>query len=47
MKAIKVREIDALITLIKEPGELTGVKTPFTVALLGLGRLEVRVRGLC
>jgi 2-dehydropantoate 2-reductase len=39
-------EIDALVTVVKEMGELTGVPTPFTDALLGLSRLHARVRGL-
>jgi 2-dehydropantoate 2-reductase len=39
-------EIDALITVVKELGTLTGVPTPFTDALLGLSRLQARVRGL-
>ena len=39
-------ELDALVTVVKELGELTGVPTPFTDALLGLARLHARVRGL-
>jgi 2-dehydropantoate 2-reductase len=39
-------ELDALVTVVKELGELTGVATPFTDALLGLARLHARVRGL-
>jgi 2-dehydropantoate 2-reductase len=39
-------EIDALVTVVKEMGELTGVPTPFTDALLGLSRLHARVHGL-
>jgi 2-dehydropantoate 2-reductase len=39
-------EIDALVTVVKEMGELTGVATPFTDALLGLSRLHARVQGL-
>jgi 2-dehydropantoate 2-reductase len=39
-------ELDALVTVVKELGALTGVPTPFTDALLGLARLHARVRGL-
>ena len=39
-------ELDALVTVVKELGELTQVPTPFTDALLGLARLHARVRGL-
>jgi len=39
-------ELDALVTVVKELGTLTGVATPFTDALLGLSRLHARVRGL-
>jgi len=39
-------EIDALVTAVKEMGEMTGVPTPFTDVLLGLSRLHARVRGL-
>ncbi len=39
-------EIDALVTVVKELGELTGVPTPFTDVLLGLARLHARVNGL-
>jgi 2-dehydropantoate 2-reductase len=39
-------EIDALVTVVKELGTLTGVATPFTDALLGLARLHARVHGL-
>jgi 2-dehydropantoate 2-reductase len=39
-------ELDALVTVVKELGALTGVATPFTDALLGLARLHARVRGL-
>ena len=39
-------ELDALVTVVKELGELTQVPTPFTDALLGLSRLHARVRGL-
>jgi 2-dehydropantoate 2-reductase len=39
-------ELDALVTVVRELGELTQVPTPFTDALLGLSRLHARVRGL-
>ncbi|WP_296449675.1 2-dehydropantoate 2-reductase [Rhodoferax sp. UBA5149] len=42
----KTVELDALVTVVKELGTLTGVATPFTDALLGLSRLHARVRGL-
>jgi 2-dehydropantoate 2-reductase len=46
VEAGKPVEIDALVTVVKEMGTLTGVATPFTDALLGLSRLHARVRGL-
>ena len=39
-------ELDALVTVVRELGELTQVPTPFTDALLGLARLHARVHGL-
>jgi 2-dehydropantoate 2-reductase len=39
-------ELDALVTVVKELGELTQVPTPFIDALLGMARLHARVRGL-
>jgi 2-dehydropantoate 2-reductase len=42
----KPLELDALVTVVKELGVLTGVQTPFTDALLGLSRLQARIRGL-
>jgi 2-dehydropantoate 2-reductase len=39
-------ELDALVTVVTELGQLTGVPTPFTDALLGLARLHARVHGL-
>ena len=39
-------ELDALVTVVKELGALTGVPTPFTDALLGLSRLHAKVRNL-
>ena len=46
VEAGKAVELDALVTVVKELGESTGVATPFTDALLGLARLHARVRGL-
>ena len=46
MEAGKPLELDALVTVVKELGALTGVATPFTDALLGLSRLQARERGL-
>ncbi|MDB5743034.1 MAG: ketopantoate reductase [Polaromonas sp.] len=46
VEAGKAVELDALVTVVKELGELTGVPTPFTDALLGLARVQARVKGL-
>jgi 2-dehydropantoate 2-reductase len=46
VEAGKAVELDALVTVVKELGGLTGVDTPFTDALLGLARLHAQVRGL-
>jgi 2-dehydropantoate 2-reductase len=46
VEAGKPVEIDALVAVVKEMGEMTGVPTPFTDALLGLSRLHARVHGL-
>jgi 2-dehydropantoate 2-reductase len=46
VEAGKAVELDALVTVVKELGELTGVETPFTDALLGMARLQARVHGL-
>jgi 2-dehydropantoate 2-reductase len=46
VEAGKAVEIDALVTVVKEMGAMTGVPTPFTDALLGLSRLHARVHGL-
>ena len=46
VEAGKPVELDALVTVVKELGELTGVPTPFTDALLGLSRLHARGLGL-
>jgi 2-dehydropantoate 2-reductase len=39
-------ELDALVASVRELGQLTGVATPFTDALLGLSRLHARGLGL-
>ncbi len=39
-------ELDALVTVVRELGVVTGVPTPFTDALLGLSRVFARQRGL-
>jgi 2-dehydropantoate 2-reductase len=46
VEAGKPVELDALVGVVKELGELTKVPTPFTDALLGLSRLHAKVRGL-
>ena len=46
VEAGKAIELDALVTVVRELGQLTGVATPFTDALLGLARLQARVKGL-
>ncbi|WBX99946.1 2-dehydropantoate 2-reductase [Ramlibacter tataouinensis] len=46
VEAGKPVELDALVTVVKELGELTGVPTPYTDVLLGLARLHGRVHGL-
>lgn len=46
VEAGKAIELDALVTAVRELGELTGVATPFTDALLGLARVHGQVRGL-
>jgi len=46
VEAGKAVELDALVTVVQELGVLTEVATPFTDALLGLSRLQARVRGL-
>jgi 2-dehydropantoate 2-reductase len=39
-------ELDALVSAVRELGQLTHVATPFTDALLGLSRLHAQGRGL-
>ena len=46
VEAGKPVELDALVTVVRELGQLTQVPTPFTDALLGLARLHARVHGL-
>ncbi|MEP6824901.1 MAG: 2-dehydropantoate 2-reductase [Ramlibacter sp.] len=46
VEAGKPVELDALVTVVRELGTLTGVPTPFTDALLGLARLHARTHGL-
>jgi 2-dehydropantoate 2-reductase len=46
VEAGKAVELDALVTAVKELGTLTQVPTPYTDALLGLARLQARMRGL-
>jgi 2-dehydropantoate 2-reductase len=44
--ARKPVELDALVSSVRELGQLTGVATPFTDALLGLSRLQAQTLGL-
>lgn len=46
VEAGKAIELDALVSAVRELGQLTHVATPFTDALLGLSRLHARVHGL-
>jgi 2-dehydropantoate 2-reductase len=46
VEAGKSVELDAIVAVVRELGQLTGVPTPFTDALFGLARLHARVRGL-
>ncbi|HYW57016.1 MAG TPA: 2-dehydropantoate 2-reductase [Polaromonas sp.] len=46
VEAGKAVELDALVTVVRELGQMTQVPTPFTDALLGLSRLHARGRGL-
>lgn len=46
VQAKKPLELDALVTVVRELGQLTGVPTPFTDALLGLSRLQAQTLGL-
>lgn len=46
VEARKAVELDALVTSVRELGQLTGVPTPFTNTLLGLARLHASTLGL-
>ena len=46
VEAGRAVELDALVTAVRELGQLTGVATPYTDALLGLARLRARGLGL-
>jgi 2-dehydropantoate 2-reductase len=46
VQACKPVELDALVSAVRELGQLTQVATPFTDALLGLSRLHARGLGL-
>ncbi|MDZ4281956.1 MAG: 2-dehydropantoate 2-reductase [Hydrogenophaga sp.] len=46
VQAKKPVELDSLVTAVRELGQLTGVPTPFTDALLGLSRLQAQTLGL-
>jgi 2-dehydropantoate 2-reductase len=46
VQAGKPLELDALVSSVRELGQLTSVATPFTDALLGLSRLRAQTLGL-
>jgi 2-dehydropantoate 2-reductase len=46
VEASRAIELDALVSVVRELGQLTKVPTPFTDALLGLARLKGRALGL-
>jgi 2-dehydropantoate 2-reductase len=46
VEARKPVELDALVSAVRELGQLTGEPTPFTDALLGLSRLQAQTLGL-
>ena len=46
VEAGKAVELDALVSVVRELGQLTQINTPYTDALLGLSRLHARVHGL-
>jgi 2-dehydropantoate 2-reductase len=46
VEANKPVELDALVTVVREMGQMTGTSTPYTDALLGLARLHARRHGL-
>jgi len=46
VQAKRAVELDALVGAVQELGEITGVPTPFTNALMGLARLQAQELGL-
>ena len=46
IEAKRAVELDALVSAVRELGQITGVATPFTDALLGLSRLHAHGLGL-
>ena len=46
VQAGRAVELDALVSSVRELGQITGVDTPFTDALLGLARVHAQVHGL-
>ncbi len=46
VEAGRAVELDALVTVVRELGQLTQTATPFTDALLGLARLRAQQLGL-
>ncbi len=46
VEAGKAIELDALLTVVHELGQRTGVATPLIDALLGMARLQARIKGL-
>ena len=46
VEAGRAVELDALVSAVRELGQITGVPTPFTDALLGLSRLQAQTLGL-
>lgn len=46
VQAGRAIELDALVSSVRELGQITGVATPFTDALLGLARVHAQVQGL-
>jgi 2-dehydropantoate 2-reductase len=46
VQARRAVELDALVGAVRELGQITGVATPFTDALMGLARLQAQGLGL-
>jgi 2-dehydropantoate 2-reductase len=46
VEAGRAVELDALVSAVREIGQLTAVPTPWTDALLGLARVQAQTRGL-